>query len=215
MRSGRTTRNGLSLPVVCPITDTDLASPLSHGEIGRRLARGGATMFQVREKRLPDARLAMEIRECVEIGGALVIVNDRPDLALAAGAAGVHLGADDLPVPEARELMGPGAIIGLSTNSAEAAVAACRLDLDYVALGPIFETSTKPGRGAPLGVEAVAAAAPGMTRPLVAIGGIRLGEARRLLDAGADCIAVISDIMSAERIEDRVRSYLDLAREGR
>ena len=199
-----------SLPVVYPITDRALAGGRSHAEIVRLLAEGGATLVQVREKGMADRDLAAEVRRCAAVPGVRVIVNDRPDVALVAGAAGVHLGEEDLPAPDARALLGPDAILGVSTHSVAAAVAACDLDVDYVAIGPVFETPNAAARRDPLGVGAVAEAAARMSRPLVAIGGITLERAAELLAAGAAAVAVISDIMAQPDIASRVRAYLRL-----
>lgn len=206
---------GAPPPALYPIASRALAGGRSLPGIVRDLAAGGATWIQVREKDLADAALTREIRECQGVPGVRLIVNDRPDIALVTGAAGVHLGDRDLPAEEARRLLGPGAIVGVSTHSAAEAIAACRLPVDYVALGPIFRTSRASVTREPLGVEAVAEAARGMTRPLVAIGGIDLDRARDLLAAGATSVAVISDLMTAGDIPRRVRAYLGLASRGR
>lgn len=199
------------LPAVYPITDRGLAGGRSHAEIVRLLVAGGASLVQVREKGLADRDLAEEVRRCVEVPGAVVIVNDRPDVALLCGAAGAHLGGEDLPAAEARAVMGERAILGVSTHSVEDAVAACDLDVDYVALGPIFESRAKPGARPPLGLRAVREAAARASKPLVAIGGITLERAGEVRAAGAASVAVISDIMSAARIDERHRAFLAAA----
>ena len=184
-------------------------------EIVRLLAEGGATLVQVREKGMADRDLAQAVRECLAVKGVRIIVNDRPDIARVTGAAGVHLGEDDLPAPDARALLARKAIVGVSTHSVEAAVAACALDVDYIAIGPVFETASASVRRSPLGIAAVARAADCMTRPLVAIGGITLDRAADVLAAGASSVAVISDLLTAPSIPDRVRAFLSLGRATR
>lgn len=200
------------LPCLYPITDTAVAGGLTHAEIVRRLCQGGATLIQVRDKRLPDRRLLEAARGAVAAAGAgaRVLVNDRADVAALAGAAGVHLGEDDLPAVAARAILGPVAIIGISTHDVESAIAAARLPVDYVALGPVFPTTHASVERPPLGVQAVARASAAIPLPLVAIGGIDLSTAREVLDAGAAAVAVIGDLMSARDIPSRVAAYLSL-----
>ncbi len=203
------------LPILYPITDRRLAGGRSLVEIVRLLREGGAELVQIREKTLPDRELAEAVRECVAIAGIRILVNDRPDVALVAGAAGVHLGDRDLPAEEARDLMGPAALIGVSTHSVEEAVAACDLPVDYVALGPIFATSNAAVQREPIGPDAVGRASRRMKLPLVAIGGITLERAPGLIAAGAASVAVVSDVMAAPVISERVRAYLRLSRRVR
>ena len=136
----------LELPWVYPITDRRL-SGLSHAEQVRRLAAAGATLIQLREKHLPAGEFYKEAVKAVAAArkaGVILLINDRVDIAKMAGADGVHLGQDDLPPAAARELLGPDAIIGLSTHSITEATAAAREPVDYIAFGPIFPTDTKP-----------------------------------------------------------------------
>lgn len=205
----------MRLPALYPITDRALAGGAPHAEIVRLLAAGGATIVQVREKAMPDRLLASAVRDCVAVKGVRVLVNDRPDVAMVSGAAGVHLGEDDLPAEDARALLGRKSLIGVSTHSVESAVAACALPVDYVALGPIFDTASASVKRKALGVQAVAQAAARMTRPLVAIGGITLETAPAVLRAGAASVAVISGIMTAPDIPERVRAFLALSRRVR
>lgn len=202
-------------PILYPITDRRLAGGRPLVEIVRLLGEGGAELVQIREKALPDRELVDAVRECASVPGVRILVNDRPDVALVAGAAGVHLGDRDLPAPEARDLMGPGALIGVSTHSVEEAVAACDLPVDYVALGPIFATSNAAVQREPLGPDAIGRASRRMKLPLVAIGGITLERAPELIEAGAASLAVVSDVMAAPGIPERVRAYLRLRRPGR
>jgi thiamine-phosphate pyrophosphorylase len=147
--------------------------------------------------------------------GASVIVNDRADIARLAGADGVHLGQEDLEPAEARRILGPNAILGLSTHSADQVRAAAREPVDYIAVGPIFGTSTKDTGYGSVGTALVAEAA-GILResrgrlPLVAIGGITLQQALDVILAGAASVAVISDLLATSNPESRVREYLQV-----
>jgi thiamine-phosphate pyrophosphorylase len=129
--------------------------------------------------------------------GVQLIINDRVDLALAVGAHGVHLGQDDMPPEAARKLLGPNAIIGYSTHNIEQAIAAINLPIDYLAIGPIFATTTKTDTAPVLGLEALRTVREAIGGfPLVAIGGITHANAREVIRAGADSVAVISAVLT-------------------
>jgi thiamine-phosphate pyrophosphorylase len=162
-----------------PITDSRL-SGFTHADQVAKLAAGGAHLVQVREKNLDPRKF-------------LVIINDRVDIVLAVGAAGVHLGQDDLPPESARRLLGSEAIIGFSTHSTEQARLAARLPISYLAFGPIFATTSKKNPDAVVGIEALKRVRDIVRDvPLVAIGGITQENAAEVIAAGADAVAVIS-----------------------
>jgi thiamine-phosphate diphosphorylase len=148
-------------------------------------------------------RLARRCREA----GALFIVNDRADLALAAGADGLHVGQDDLPARRARALLRPGMILGVSTHDPEQARRAVADGADYVAVGSMFPTSTKPGFQL-VGPELIRRVRPEVPVPLVGIGGITAGNADAVLTAGADAVAVISALCAAPDPETATRLFL-------
>ncbi len=203
----------LEFPPLYPITHRPNRHGLGHADLARLVVQAGARIVQVREKSSPDGPLLhelLEARAACQASGARLIVNDRVDLALAARAHGVHLGQDDLPAKEARRLM-PKALIGLSTHSLEQLELALLQPVDYVALGPIFSTSTKPGSPRGLGLEMLRRAAALSPLPLVAIGGITLQRAKEVWSAGARSLAVISDIMDAANPARRVAELLRLA----
>jgi thiamine-phosphate pyrophosphorylase len=142
-------------------------------------------------------------------------VNDRADIARLSGADGLHLGQDDLEPAAARQILGGRAIIGISTHSADQVRAAARLPVDYIAVGPVFATSTKDTGSRAVGTQAVAEAATtlraaGGDKPIVAIGGITLERAHEVVLAGAMAVAVISDLLSTGNPEARVREYLQV-----
>jgi len=201
------------LPKLYPITDARL-SGLSHAEQVRRLAAGGATLIQLREKHAGPREFYREAAEAAAVArslGVLLIVNDRADIALACGADGVHLGQEDLDPSAARRVVGDKFLVGYSTHGVEQAAEAARLPVDYVAIGPVFQTSTKENPDPAVGLEGVARAraALGPAVPLVAIGGITLENAPAVLAAGADTVAVVSALLAeSDEIEQRTREFL-------
>lgn len=160
---------------------------------------GGVDVFQLREKDAADADLlaaAAVARELCAAAGALFILNDRPDLVVAAGADGAHVGQDDLPIARARDLAGPGALIGRSTHSPAQVDAAHADGADYLGVGPVHATPTKPGRPA-VGLDLVTYAAGAATRPWFAIGGIDADTIAAVTAAGAPRAAVVRAITDA------------------
>jgi thiamine-phosphate pyrophosphorylase len=160
---------------------------------------GGVDIVQLREKelgRVEIERAAATYRRVADTFSALFIVNDDPDLARSCDADGVHLGQDDGSVAEARELLGPDAIIGLSTHSEEQIEAAAGSSVDYISVGPIWETPTKAGRPA-VGLELVTHAAEQATRPFFAIGGIDPSNAEQVVRAGARRLCAVRAIRDA------------------
>ena len=161
---------------------------------------GGATVIQLRKKSMPmleQYRLALALRTLTRAHEALLIINDHADLAVAADADGVHLGQDDLPPAAVRALPGfDGRLIGRSTHSLAQAQLAVREGADYVAVGPVYPTPTKEGRPA-VGTGLIARVAGVIDRPFVAVGGIDLGNAPAVIDAGAPAVAVVRAVYDA------------------
>ncbi len=202
----------LRLPEIYPVTDTAI-SGLSHPEQVRRMIKGGARLIQIREKSSSSREFLEAAVESVAIAaehGVLILINDRVDIAIAANASGVHLGQEDLHPSEARKLLGPDAVIGFSTHSAEQAAAAALLPVDYIAIGPVFATTTKDKPEPVVGIDGVAAARNAVgDKPLVAIGGIDRTNFRLVRESGADSVAVIGGILaSGEDIPIAVRRFL-------
>jgi len=202
-----------SLPKVYPITDIRL-SGLSHVEQVERLAAGGATLIQLREKSLSTLEFFQHAKSAVEFAqrrSIRIIINDRSDIALATKADGVHLGQDDLTPEAARRMLGPDAIIGYSTHNLEQARRALSLPIDYLAIGPIFATSSKTDTEPIVGLEglrSVASIASGL--PLVAIGGITAANAPAVIAAGASSVAVISALLTPNNsISQRTRNLVE------
>ena len=186
------------LPPLYPITDTEL-SGLSHAEQVKRLVAGGARLIQLREKRMSAGSFYEAAKPAVEIGrehGARILINDRIDVCLALEADGVHLGQDDLHPIEARRLLGERAVIGYSTHNLEQALQALTFPIDYLAIGPIFSTTSKDKADPEVGLEGLRSVKAVVgSIPLVAIGGITELLAPKVRDAGADSVAMISGIL--------------------
>jgi thiamine-phosphate pyrophosphorylase len=190
-----------ALPKIYPLTDT-VVSGLSHAEQVALLADAGATLLQLRAKYAPALHFYEEAKAALEIArarGVELIINDRVDIALALGL-GVHLGQDDLPPEAARRLLGDDAIIGYSTHSLPQILEASQLPVDYVALGPVFQTSTKTDTWPVVGLEGLRTAKKALGNlPLVAIGGISPANTADVIAAGADAVAMISGLWSGPR----------------
>lgn len=190
------------------ITDEGIGRGRSHVELAARAVAGGADVIQLRDKALSCRDLlsaAVAIREITHDAGALFIVNDRLDVALAAGADGVHLGENDLPIGEARRLAPPGFIIGASVGSVATAVSARAKGADYVALSPTFATGSKDDAGPGHGLAMLAAVRSAVPLPLVAIGGITAANVGDVIAAGADGVAVISAVVGEDDVTAAAR----------
>lgn len=189
-------------------------------DVARAYLAGGVRLLQVRAKELPSGaflQLVDVVAADAHAAGASLIVNDRVDVAAAAGL-GVHLGQDDLPVAEARAVLGPHAVVGLSTHNPAQLAAALRQPVSYVAFGPVFVTGTKSNPDPVVGLSALAdaaAVAGAAGVPLVAIGGITLASARHVRDAGAASMAVIADLLAGpESPEERARRFIQAFERG-
>ena len=183
------------------VTDRSLSRGRATVEIVRAAVAGGVTCVQLREKSCGTREFIEEARALVAVlrdRGVPLIVNDRVDVALAAGAAGVHLGQRDMALADARRLGPPGWIIGISAESVEDAIRAEKEGADYIGVSPVFATPTKTDHAQPLGLEGLRAIRAAVKIPLVAIGGIHTGNARDVIRAGADGLAVVSAIASAD-----------------
>ena len=200
-----------NLPKIYPITDTRISN-LSHAEQVARLISGGATLVQLREKNASPKDFYEQAKEALEIArknNVKIIINDRVDIALALKADGVHLGQDDLQPEHARKILGEKAIIGFSTHNLKQAVEAVKFPIDYLAIGPVFDTQTKENPDAVVGVKGVRKVHQTIGDfPFVAIGGITLENFQEVLCAGADSVAIISDLFSeADKITEKLREF--------
>ncbi len=181
------------------VTDRRLAGARPLPDLVAAAVRGGVTAVQLREKECGTrefVELARALKALLAPVGVPLIVNDRVDVALAACADGVHVGQSDMPCPDVRRLLGPSAIIGLSVETLEQALAAPD-DIDYLGVSPLFSTPTKTDTAPAWGLDGLAALRRASRLPLVAIGGIHSGNAASVIRAGADGIAVVSAICCA------------------
>jgi len=168
---------------------------------------GGSAVLQLRLEQTNDRVALAWIREVVALAGSVpVIVNDRVDLCLVGQAAGVHLGDDDLPVDVARRVLGPGALIGMTTRDLAGVSRAKALGADHAGLGPIFSTSTKQVNAPALGLERFAAIVAASPLPIVGIAGITLETIGGVARAGAHCAAVASGLLMADDVVERARA---------
>lgn len=206
------------LDPIYPITTVGKRSRYTHVELAKFFLQGGAKQLQVRAKNLEDGplyRQLEQIQELCKTEGANLIVNDRVALALASGAAGVHLGQNDLPVKAARKLLGEQAVIGLSTHTWQQFLDACHEPISYLAVGPIFPTTSKRTPYPALGLDFLCRVSRQSPFPVVAIGGITLSRVKQVWETGAASAAVISDINHHPQPAERIRLYRKLAQERR
>jgi thiamine-phosphate pyrophosphorylase len=196
---------------IYPLTDR-IISGLSHVEQVSLLAQAGATVIQLREKTLPAREFYVAAAAALRVArerGVRIIINDRVDIALALEAQGVHLGQEDISPETARRLLGPEAIIGISTHNLEQARLAAEMPVDYVALGPIFDSTTKGSADSPVGLQGVRLVRQAVgDLPLVAIGGISAGNSQDVLNAGADVLAVIGALWTPNQGVNRIKRLL-------
>jgi thiamine-phosphate pyrophosphorylase len=203
-----------ALPAFYPVVDTGAcaARGLDPVAVAAACFRGGARLLQLRQKEGAGADLLERSERIASLArehAAAFVVNDRADIARLAGAAGVHVGQDDLPPEDVRILLGPDALVGLSTHTELQVDDALSRPVSYVAVGPVFGTGTKVTGYAARGLSIVQYAS-GRGRPVVAIGGITLDRVRQVIDAGAASVAVVSDLFAeGDDVEARVRRYLD------
>jgi len=198
-------------PFLYPIIDASMVgSERSLGDWVSCLAGPGrAALVQWRFKSLTDAAAlagARELREATRAMGVILIINDRPDIARMVEADGVHLGQEDLDPEDARALL-PGAIIGVSTHNRAQFETALKKPVDYIAVGPVFETASKTNPDPVVGLEFVAWARALTSKPIVAIGGITRANAVAIARAGADGLAVICEVMKAARPDEAAAAF--------
>jgi thiamine-phosphate pyrophosphorylase len=202
----------LVLPRLYVILDAALLTT-SESDCARNLSDAGVRLLQYRDKAGSTAKLLKSSRELAALlkpRGVTFIVNDRADVAVLSGGAGVHVGQEDLDVEQARMVVGQDALVGVSTHNLKQFERAAASSADYIALGPIFATATKANPDPVVGIELIREARRTTTKPIVAIGGITLEHAAEVVEAGADCVAVIGDILRAPDPPRRARQYLEL-----
>jgi thiamine-phosphate pyrophosphorylase len=210
-------KRNVDLPPLYPIVDvrrTDREAHRAALDFTRRLTTGGATLVQLRAKKLSSGgleALAAELIQDLSATACRLIVNDRTDIAMCVGAAGVHLGQEDTPADLARRIAGDRMIIGVSTHSPGEATAVDSSIVDYLAFGPVFDSPTKAGVREPRGLDQLEQVCRASAVPVVAIGGITLATAAQAWSAGAASVAVINDLERADDAARVVANYLDAA----
>ena len=199
------------------VTDERLSRGRATAEIVRAAIRGGVDAVQLRGKDLPareQMAIGRALRAITRDAGVLFIVNDRVDLALALEADGVHVGQDDLGADDVRRLVGPDLIVGVSAATISEARAARDTGADYLGVGAIYGTATKPDAGAATGPALIGTIRAAVDLPIVGIGGIKATNAAEVIAAGADGVAVVSAIVSAADPEAAARELKDLIGRG-
>jgi len=202
----------LVLPRLYVILDSALLS-LPVQDCAQSLADAGVRLLQYRSKAASARELlhpSQNLASLLAPRGVAFVVNDRADVAVLAGASGVHVGQEDLSVEQARGLVGDDRWVGVSTHNLEQFQSAAATSADYIAVGPVFATSSKAHPDPVVGIEFVQRARALTDKPVVAIGGITLENSAAVIAAGADSVAVISDILRARNPGERARQYLDL-----
>ena len=200
------------------LCDDAVRSELGLASKARALLAGGCKVLQLRIKVTPARealRLSREVVSGCRDAGAVCLINDRVDLALLSNAHGVHLGDEDLPVADARRVLGPGAVIGRTVRSGPDAVAAALAGADYVGVGPLFPTRTKQVQAEVLGLRRFAQVVGESPVPVVGIAGIGLSNIAQVAGAGAHGAAVLSDLLLADDIADRTRRLSAAFEQGR
>ncbi|OFW32438.1 MAG: thiamine-phosphate diphosphorylase [Candidatus Aquicultor primus] len=185
----------------------------THLGMAKAAVAGGARIIQYREKSASSRVMletAMRLRAITAASGALLIINDRVDIALAVNADGVHLGQDDMPCRTARELMGDGYIIGISATNFAEAIEAAHVGADYIGLGPIYPTMSKDDAAPAMGIEGLVKVVAAVSVPVVAIGGLTSDNIGGVIAAGADGIATISAIAGAADMENEAKLLNDM-----
>jgi thiamine-phosphate pyrophosphorylase len=182
-------------------------------ECAQKLVDAGVRLLQYRNKQASARELFDRSKRLASLlipQSVTFVVNDRADVACAAGASGVHVGQEDLGVEATRAVIGPENLLGVSTHSSEQFELAAGTSADYIAVGPVFSTSTKANPDPVVGIEFIRKCRPLTNKPIVAIGGITLERAAGVIQAGADSITVISDILVAPDPGQRARQYIEL-----
>ncbi|NHI90960.1 MAG: thiamine phosphate synthase [Candidatus Lokiarchaeota archaeon] len=187
------------------VTDRGLAGNRDFEEIILKSIEGGVTIVQLREKKMDAKEFlinASHLKKKLDALDIPLIINDRVDIAFASNASGVHLGQSDLPIKHARKILGENKIIGVSISTVAEALKAEKESADYIAISPIFDTPTKTDTDPAVGLDGIAAIKDSIQIPIVGIGGINKTNARSVIKAGCDGIAVVSAIIAAVNPKD-------------
>jgi len=200
------------------VTDRSLSLDRPIEQVVKQAVKGGVTMVQLREKDASSREfyeIAVRLKQILKPFNVPLIINDRLDIALACNAEGLHIGQSDLPYPVARKLVGKDKIIGLSIENIQDVEEANNWDVDYIGISPVFSTSTKTDTAQALGLEGIREIMTSSRHPSVGIGGINLSNAKDIIKAGANGIAVVSAIMSATEPEQAAKELSQIIKQER
>jgi thiamine-phosphate pyrophosphorylase len=196
------------------ITGEEHSMGRSTVEVVKEMLESGVKIIQYREKHKTERQKYIDctrLRQLTKSVGAIFIVNDDRDIALAVKADGIHIGQDDMPIEAVRSLVGKTVIIGLSTHSPEQARDALERGADYIGVGPIYSTKTKENVCAPTGIEYLDYIVDNINIPFVAIGGIKLHNIDEVMNHGAKCLALVTEIVGAPNIKNRIAEIMEKA----
>jgi thiamine-phosphate pyrophosphorylase len=198
------------------VTDSKLSKNGIFSDIENAL-KAGCKIVQYREKEKNTKTMINESRHIKQIcnNKALFLVNDRVDVAIAANADGIHIGQGDIPYVFARKILGKNKIIGLTVHNVDEAIKAEKLGVDYIGVGPIFETNTKEDIQTPCGVEMINIIRKKVNIPIVAVGGINKNNVNEVLDAGADSIVSINPVVSSDDVYSEIVNFIKIIKEGK
>lgn len=198
------------------VTDSKFSKNGIFSDVENAL-KAGCKIVQYREKKKDTKTMINESRRIKRIcnNKAFFLVNDRVDVALASNADGVHIGQEDIPYEFARKLLGKNRIIGLTVHNLDEAIQAEKLGVDYIGVGPIFETDTKEDIQKPCGVEMINIIRKEVNIPIVAVGGINKNNLKEILDAGADFIVSINPVVSSDDVYSEVVNFIKIIKEGK
>jgi thiamine-phosphate pyrophosphorylase len=197
----------IALPRLYAVADQTFGDPVV---LAKELFSGGAQLVQIRNKTATSQKLLAEVEEAIRMAGSgvRIVVNDRADVAEIAGAAGVHVGQNDLAPAKAREVLGTSRIVGCSTHNLAQALEADNEPVDYIAVGPVFATTTKMNPDPVVGLDQLREICTKVRKPVVAIGGITLDTARDVIACGAASVAVIGDLLRSGNVAVRTREWV-------
>ncbi|MTG98739.1 thiamine phosphate synthase [Myroides albus] len=198
------------------VTDRECALGRDIVDIVEQAVQGGVTIVQLREKQCDTKQfynIAVRLKECLKPYDVPLIINDRVDIALACDAQGVHIGQSDMPYQVVRRLLGPDKIIGLSVSNAQQLEYANTLDVDYIGLSPVFDTTTKKDTSKAIGIEGVRDFSRKSKHLSVGIGGINVSNAEQVIHAGADGISLVSAIISADKPKLAAAELLNIVKQ--
>ena len=202
---------GLRIPRLYAIVDAVYVRDAPISSVAEALLSAGIKLIQYRDKQASSRELyerSQQLLECARRAEGMLIVNDRADVARVVDADGVHVGQEDLPIDLARRVVGEGKWVGCSTHNLEQVLIADKSSADYIGFGPIFATRSKDRPDPVVGLQGLQEARRATSKPLVAIGGITRANARAVIEAGADSIAVIQDLLQAPDVSARAREFL-------